>query len=92
MPPLTLPKKLDLSELLPKENSMSEPLVWMPLDGTIKKPRLLPLLLQPIMVLYSLLCSPLVLTSKIVLLKDKKPFKVFFVLFPELLPETQKLL
>lgn len=75
----------DHSKPLLKENSQSEFLVKMLLDGGIMKPLLPLLLLQPITVKYSLFNSPYLVTSKTVLLPDKLLSKPFFVLFLKLL-------
>lgn len=85
-------KKSDHSKPLLKENSKSELLVKMLLDGGIMKPRLSLLLLQPITVKSSLFNSPYLVMSKTVMLPDKKLSKPFFVLLLKLLVELVLLL
>lgn len=85
-------KKSDHSKPLLKENSKSELLVKMLLDGGIMKPLLSLLLLQPITVKSSLLNSPYLVTSKTVLLPDKLLSKPFFVLVLKLLVPPHQVL
>jgi hypothetical protein len=83
--PKLLLKKLVHSELLLKENSTSELLVKMLLDGGIMKPRLSLLLLQVITVKFLLLLSPYLVQSKNVMLLVKKLSNPSFVLVLKLL-------